>query len=337
MKFKKIAPIQIAFDVTTNCNLRCVHCFNNSGSEAPFKDMSKEEKLDIARQIADMHPINVCLCGGETTCCSFLFEIIDILSPKVGKVSMVSNGFLMTESLAAELKEHGVSTVQISVDGLYAWQHDSFRGVQGSFDRAVNALRCLKKVNMKEIDTSLVPNRLNYRSLEAYTAMVYELGATDIRMMPFLPSGRGVTVGSHLMLNAEEYLVFMRSVARVKKEYQGKINILWGDPLDHMRRMPMNANMGITTYVLEIKTNGDLTVTSYLPVTAGNCTRHTLQEYWDAGYDNVWGNPCYTQYTDKIRNIYDLAEFEPQPFTGEKIVLDLLAAEEKGEKDGKLG
>lgn len=331
----KTGPVQVSFDVTSNCNLRCVHCFNDSGTEAPFRDMSREKRLEIARQIGEFHPINVCLCGGETTCCPYLLEIIDILRPQVGMLSMVSNGFLMTEQLAETLKEHGLTMVQISIDGAYAWQHDSFRGRSGSYERAVNAVRYLKKAGFEKIDVSLVPNRLNYNTMDAYSKMCFELGVTQIRMMPFLPSGRGASIGRSLMLNEEEYLAFGRDITRLKAEYEGKMEFQWGDPLDHMRRMPANAKLGMTSYIMEIKTNGDLTFTTYLPVTAGNCCAHSLQEYWDAGYNTIWGNDDYVQYPEQIRNIYDLENFEPQPYTGKMIRKDLLGATK--ETEGEAG
>ena len=100
-------PIMVSFDTTQLCNLRCVHCFNNSGDQAPNPDLPREQRLDIARQIAEMHPFNVCMCGGESLCCSDLFDIMDVLRPHVGKLSMVSNGFLMTSEMARRLVEHG--------------------------------------------------------------------------------------------------------------------------------------------------------------------------------------------------------------------------------------
>lgn len=317
-------PEQVAFDVTQSCNLKCVHCFNNSGADAPMKDLPREKKLDIARQIAEMRPKNVCMCGGETTCCPYLFEIIDILRPNVGNVSLVSNGYSMTEELARSLKAHGVGQVQISIDGAEPWQHDSFRGVPGSFSRAVGAVKFLKKAGIKKIDTSLVPNRLNFRAMDAYAAMCHKIGVSEIRMMPFLPSGRGKSVGRSLMLDARGYFEFQRTVERLKSEYEGRLDFLWGDPIDHMRRMPVNAKIGIKTCVMEIKTDGDLVFTSYLPVVAGNVERGTLREYWEAGYGHVWGDELFTRYTERIRTIYDLETFEPSPYSGEKIVIDLL-------------
>lgn len=319
-----VGPMQVSFDITTNCNLKCVHCFNDSGCDAPFRDISGEQKKKIAEQVAAFHPVNVCLCGGEPTLGSSLFDIMDILRPNVGKISMVSNGFAMTRELADKLAEHGLSLGQISIDGAYAWQHDSFRGVEGSFERAKNAVRFLKNAGVRHVDTSLVPNKLNMHTMREYAALCYELGVDEIRMMPFLPSGRGVSVGNALLPSAEEKFRFCRTVVGLQQEYRGRMRLTWGDPLDHMRRMPILAARGKPAYIMEIKTNGDLTFTTYLPVVVGNCARHSLQEYWAAGYETIWGNKAYTRYSDQIRCIYDLQNFEPQPYTGETICLDLI-------------
>lgn len=317
-------PEQVSFDVTQKCNLRCVHCFNNSGSDAPLHDLPRGQKLEVAKQIAALRPKNVCLCGGEVTCCPYIFEIIDILRPNAGNLSMVSNGFNMTEELAQKFVDGGITLAQISIDGAYAWQHDSFRGVYGSFNRAVNAVKFLKKVGIRKMDVSLVPNRLNLHTMEAYVTMCRELGVDEIRMMPFLPSGRGKSIGRSLMPNAEEYFKFQRTCQRLLQKYKRKPDFLWGDPLDHMRRMPVNAALGLSTYIMEIKTNGDLTFSSYLPVIAGNVNRGTLKEYWDNGYKSIWANERFTRYTEQIKNIYDLETFEPSPYSGDKIVMDLL-------------
>ena len=319
-------PIMVSFDTTQRCNLRCVHCFNNSGDQAPNADLPREQRLDIARQIAEMHPFNVCMCGGESLCCSDLFDIMDILRPHVGKLSMVSNGFILTPDMACRLVEHGLDLAQISIDGANAWQHDSFRGVQGSFDRAVAAVRNLMAAGISSVDVSMVPNRLNWQSLPEYAAMCRDLGVHQIRLMPFLPSGRGRSVGRNLMLNEEQYFQFCRSLERLDAQYGGRPAFQWGDPIDHMRRMPFNASLGLHSYSMEIKANGDLSLSTYLPVLVGSCTHHTLREYWDGGYNRLWANEKLTCYTDQIRNIYDLETFEPAPYSGETVNIDILEA-----------
>ena len=318
-------PGMVAMDVTTKCNLKCVHCFNDSGENAPFVDTSPEVKLNIAKQVAELHPMNVCMCGGETLCCPNLYDIIDVLRPNVATVSLVSNGMLLTKEVAKKLKEHGIALAQISIDGHEAWIHDSFRGVHGSFEKAKSAVRNLVEAGIKKVDVSMVPHKLNFRHFDKYVELVYSLGASGIRVMPFLPSGRGKKVGNKLMISAEDYFDFCRMFNKLKYIYYGKIELQWGDPIDHMRRMPKNSSIGLKTYCMEIKTNGDLTVSTYLPVVVGNCTKkHTLKEYWFGGYNDAWSNKRFLQYVEKVRNIYDLETFEPEPFSGETISWDLL-------------
>lgn len=318
------APVTVSFDVTSKCNLRCVHCFNNSGGAAPHTDLSSLGKLEIAKQVAALHPHSVCLCGGETLCCENLLEIIDVLSPCVGKISMVSNGYAVTKEIARQLKEHGLYLVQISVDGANAWQHDTFRGVGGSFEHAVSALDFLKEAGIPQIFTSFVPNKLNIRSLEEYAGLCYSLGVHAIRAMPFLPSGRGRSVGRRLMPDAQEYFEFCRVFTRLQVKYAGRMELEWGDPLDHMRRMAQNARHGLHSFAMEIKSDGNLTGTTYLPVVVGNCTWHTLKEYWDAGYKLLWADRRFTHFTEQIRTVNDLDTFEPQPYGGENILIDIM-------------
>lgn len=323
MLSKLTGPIMISLDITQKCNLKCVHCFNNSGSSVS-DELSDKEIIDVANQIAELHPHNVCLCGGETLCRENIFDIIDTLRGNVTKISMVSNGYKMDFETAKRLVDSGVSHIQISLDGKDCYQHDTFRGVKGSFDRAVNAIKNVKKCGINRLAVSLVPNKLNYKTIDEYIDLCYELEINDVRMMPFLPSGRGRSIGRNLLLNNIEYFYLIEKVKSKKREYANIMNVEWGDPLDHMRRMPFNAEYGLQTYCMEVKSNGDITVTTYLPIVVGNCRKYTLKTYWDNGYDLIWKNKEVVKYIDKIQCIYDLEDFEPAPYSGEKIVFDIV-------------
>ena len=320
---KLTGPVAIAFDITTKCNLKCVHCYNNSGksNEDEFTD---EEVIAVAKQIVEIKPLSVCLCGGETLCRNNIIEILKILKDSIPTISMVSNGYIMTDSMIKDLKENGIEQIQISLDGADKYQHDSFRGVKGSFDKAVNALKLCKENNIYRVATSFVPNKLNYKSFEKYVELCSQIGVNSVRVMPFIPSGRGKSIGRSLMLDDNEYFEFIRCLLRMTKKYCKKLSVEWGDPLDHMRRMPYNAEHGIKAYSLDIKANGDIMPTTYLPIVIGNCKKHTLKEYWDSGYDFIWKNKEFTSQINRIKNIYDFDTFTPTPYSGEKIYINIL-------------
>ena len=69
---------------------------------------------------------------------------------------------------------------------------------------------------------------------------------------------------------------------------------------------------------------GDITVTTYLPIVVGNCMRYTLKEYWDGGYNMIWDNKYVLSHLNKIQTVDDFVDFIPRPYEGEKILIDLL-------------
>ena len=318
IKTELSAPIMVAFDITNKCNFRCLHCFNHSG-ENIFKDeLSNEQKIEVAKQIRDLSPYIVCLCGGETTCCDVLEEIIKELKKTVSSINMVSNGYLINETLAKNLKTWGVSLVQISLDGINAEQHDTFRGHLGAFEHAVNAIKVLKSAGLN-VATSFVPNKLNYLDTYAYFKLCYELGVMQARSMPFLPLGRGFEIGNNLILNNEEYYVFIRQLVQAKIDFS-PMEIEWGDPIDHLYRMPVNSSHGIDTYSMDVKSNGDIGVSGYFPIYVGNCMRHTLKEYWNAGYNKIWSNKEIKKITEQVETVKDFEKIANM----ERFVIDIM-------------
>lgn len=322
-KTQLAAPIMVAFDITNRCNFRCLHCFNHSGEDIFEDELDNKSKLDVVEQIIEVKPYIVCLCGGETTCCEELFNIISRLTKVVPTVNMVSNGYLITKEIAKKLKKTNISNVQISVDGINAEQHDTFRGKYGAFDHAIKAIKNLIDEDIN-VMVSLVPNKLNYKDAYKFFEMCSNLGVKQARSMPFLPMGRGGSgdLGSNLLLNSQEQYEFCLQMQQAKKDFRN-IYIEWGDPIDHIYRLPENANLGVETYSMDIRSNGDIGVSAYFPISVGNVKRHTLKEYWDAGYKKIWQNEKIKNMMKYIENINDFSKIS----NFEKIDFDIIEGE----------
>lgn len=302
--FNISTPLSISIDITNMCNLKCLHCYNSSGNKRE-NELSENELKSVVRQIAAMKTSYVCLCGGETLCCHCVSELIQILKGNTGSINMVSNGFLITEEIVENLIDSGLDMLQISIDGLTDIEHDTFRGRRGSFEKAVNAVKLCVKHNLTT-SVSCCPNKLNYNSISDLIDYCYSLGVVSFRMMPLIPMGRGGSI-ENLLLSEDEYFKLKQLINKKKKKYfQTNYQIEWGDPLDHLKRMPANSQIGYSTYMMIIKSNGDITMTPYLPIIAGNIREHTLKEYWDAGFKNIWKNEKIIEYVSSIETIDDL-------------------------------
>lgn len=315
----------VALDITSRCNLRCLHCYNGSGACAEG-DMDRAALLRAADALAALKPFNLCLCGGEPLCCPDLLPLLAHLKGRIPRISMVTNGFLLDEGWAARLVACGVTAVQVSLDGAHAWQHDTLRGVAGSYDRAVQAIRNLKKAGMPQVVCAILPNRLNVDSLGEYVQRCVDCGVDIIRAMPFLPSGRGRTMGRPLMLDAEGYFRFRRSLWRLARQYTGQIRIEWDDPLRLIVTMAERSAKAAPEPMVEIRADGQAALTNYLPILLGDASGQDGLKRLPSAVAAARELPFIRAYIRSIHNIYDWDGLDPLPYEGKEIRLGLLEA-----------
>jgi MoaA/NifB/PqqE/SkfB family radical SAM enzyme len=139
--------------------------------------------------------------------------------------------------------------------------------------------------------------------------------------------GRGSSM-INLKPSADEYLWLQQTICELKKCYQDENYLItWGDPLDHLSRMPENNRNRMNTYSVEIRSDGKLLLCNYLPIVVGDLLKHKIKEYWNAGYNNIWGNKKLQNYVNNLYSTEQFRTFEPEPYTGKDIVVDLIDGE----------
>lgn len=130
------------WEVTMGCNMRCKHC--GSSCENPLADeLSTEEALNLADQIADLGLSWITLSGGEPFTRKDWHLIAKRLSDNGVVPNIISNGWLVNEDIVEKAKAAKVGTIAISLDGLRE-THDFIRKL-GAYERAMNALRMFIK------------------------------------------------------------------------------------------------------------------------------------------------------------------------------------------------
>lgn len=131
-------PMTAVWEITMGCNMRCKHC--GSSCENPLPDeLTTEEALDLADQIAELGLIWITLSGGEPFTRKDWHLIAKRLSDKGVIPNIISNGWLVNDDTIAKIKESKAGTIAISLDGLKD-THDYIRRL-GSYDRTINALK----------------------------------------------------------------------------------------------------------------------------------------------------------------------------------------------------
>ena len=122
--------------------------------------------------------------GGEPLLRKDLLRISEFASRCGLRISMNSNGYLIDREKAEELKKCGFSKIGISIDSHLAEVHDDFRGVRGSYEKAVKALSYLNEAGIEtSISTVICRIKDFYAFTGTYPCSIY---------ITFLPEKGGI-------------------------------------------------------------------------------------------------------------------------------------------------
>ena len=93
-------PRLIFWELTTGCNLRCIHCRANATELMSPADLSYSECCEVVDQIAEYAPLILVLSGGEPLWRRDVFDIAKRAVSKNMRVALAPNGTLVDEAMA---------------------------------------------------------------------------------------------------------------------------------------------------------------------------------------------------------------------------------------------
>ncbi len=184
----KYQPLTCVWEVTMGCNMRCGHCGSSCTEPLP-DELNTEEALDLIDQLKQIGLKWITLSGGEPLTRKDLPLLVKRLSQHSIIVNMITNGWLMNEKIAKTLKENGISTVAISIDGTEEI-HDSIRR-KGSFARAANAFSMLRSLGITVGAVTTVSQK-NIHILPELRDQLIQMGVNSWQLQIGLPMGNFV-------------------------------------------------------------------------------------------------------------------------------------------------
>jgi SynChlorMet cassette radical SAM/SPASM protein ScmE len=130
-------PRKLELSITGRCNLRCIYCFHFDSPAEVAEDLPLDEWLRFFKELGSLAVMEVTLSGGEALLRDDFKEIVQGVVQNRMRFSLLSNGSLITDELAAFLAATGrCNSVQVSLDGPNSQVHDKNCG-RGSFDKAI--------------------------------------------------------------------------------------------------------------------------------------------------------------------------------------------------------
>lgn len=185
---RKRRPI-VVWNITRTCNLRCIHCYSDSMARQYPGELDWDQMKAVVDDLAAYEVPSLLFSGGEPMIHPHFFDLVDYATEKGLKLTISTNGTLITPEKAAKLKEANVAYVGISLDGI-GEIHDHFRGKEGAFEAAVRGFRHCHDVDQKT-GLRLTLTRHNVENIERILDFIEEEEIKRVCFYHLVPAGRG--------------------------------------------------------------------------------------------------------------------------------------------------
>lgn len=291
------SPRSLSLEITSRCNLRCRYCYFFNNPVVEYRDLSTAEWLTFFDELGSLGVMKVTLAGGEPFIREDLPELVKGLVRNKMRFSLLSNGSLITDEIAAFIAGTGrCEYVQVSVDGSCAEVHDSCRG-KGAFEGAIRGIRILQRHGIF-VAVRVTIHRGNVHDLENTARfLLEELGLPDFGTNAAGYLGTCCVNADTVMLNLEERKVAMETLVRLAAKYNGRITANAGPLADGpmWRRMeearaqgkpafPNGGRLtacGCTNNKISVRADGVIVPCNMLAhIELGRINRDPLAEIW---------------------------------------------------------
>ncbi|MDQ1352147.1 MAG: hypothetical protein QG657_2453 [Acidobacteriota bacterium] len=194
------SPIAIQLFLTKQCNLKCSYCSADAfliNEREP--ELRTDEWTNLLRRLKEIQVFDLAFSGGEIFLREDIFTILETaVKCSFPKIKLTSNGTLISNDIAKQIKTINFLNIEISLDGDKE-THDQIRG-PGSFNKTIQGIKHL-------IDNGIVPNirftplKSNYRKLIELLDILFSFGIKKISLNALHPTGRCNKIYEDIMLD----------------------------------------------------------------------------------------------------------------------------------------
>ena len=257
----RFIPFTVHWELTYHCNLQCPHCYvvpQNSREELSFGEIAAI--LNLLKERGTLHVI---FSGGEILTRKDFFTIAHHARKKGFALRLLTNGTLINERVADEIKDLHPLSVEISLYGSKPEIHDDITACPGSFERSLNALKLLNERGIRTIIKSLMMKQ-NVRDFQGIKELAREIGSQFLYDPIVIPRMDGSIEPCRYRLGRKE----LHSLLYPQVKENGKD----GDS----REDDLSCSAGLNAF--SISPYGDVYPCAGFKESGGNLTKHSLSE-----------------------------------------------------------
>ncbi len=226
------APVILWIELTSQCPLRCRHCFIRPSIDGKGKHLPTQLALSLVRQARDMGIFKITLTGGEALLHPDAFTVIAEIN-KLGLGLRIFSSGCLSSSVFERLRNHKVDTFFLSMDGME--QHHQYLRGKNSFGKLTKTIHTLSSIDsISNITLSVTIDRENYRRVEDIMAFASNHQVHTLLVRPLMTYAWTKEVSGIAFSDKAELLQALQYIEAVggKHNIEIQINKLPYFPID---------------------------------------------------------------------------------------------------------
>ncbi len=289
-------PMLVYWEMTQACGLACRHCRAEAVSTPHPNELTFEEGKNLLRQIAAFkNPTpHLVFTGGDPLRRADLFDLIDEARSLGINASITPSATAdLTVEVLSRLKDHGIDSFGLSLDGSTATRHEAVRGVEGCFGWTIAAAKAAASLGVPiQVNTLVAEETVDdvpavYELLKTFPVMRWSL-------FFLIEVGRGKVLqpisserGEQLMnwiYDQSKVAPFAMATTEAPSYRRVALSRMRaaGMAAGEIERTPVYRGFGIRDGhgIVFISNQGDICPAGFLPLAVGNVRTDQLQDVY---------------------------------------------------------
>ncbi|MCX8081880.1 MAG: radical SAM protein [bacterium] len=279
----------IQWHITDRCNLRCLHCYQDSfssKSELPLSSLEKifSNMVDFVEKRRQKLVIDI--TGGEPFLYNDWATLVSLIykHPQVKKTGIITNGFFLNERNIKLLENFKNLTLKISAEGMNKQIFELFRG-KGTYDEFLYICEHLKNALPKEKILMFTLTKENVKNVPYLFDFIKDYNFSAFVLERFIPWGRGRKILESI-ISLPDWLYIINVLCEICKVEKDMDSLLpyrgFMVKLDNKGKYNLfGAPCIIGIDGIAVMPDGSVYPCRRFPVNIGNLLQNKLEDIWE--------------------------------------------------------
>ncbi|MFK7815048.1 MAG: GTP 3',8-cyclase MoaA [Gammaproteobacteria bacterium] len=232
-------PIRdLRISVTDRCNFRCTYCMPKEVFNSDYQFLRRDDLLSfeeitrVSKVFATLGVKKIRLTGGEPLLRKNIPVLIEQLSNIEGieDISLTTNGVLLTQKMAQNLKDAGLQRITVSLDALDNKTFKLISDVSFNVDKVLEAIETADSVGLSPVKVNMVVKKGVNEQAILPMAQYFHASGKILRFIEFMDVGTTNDWQMNDVFSAKEIAEMINQALPIEPaeaNYQGEVAKRW--------------------------------------------------------------------------------------------------------------